>query len=79
MYKSAYTTNTTNMEAGPTATATVGVPVYVIADREHGQVVVLSDPHDGTYQTVAEYFPGDMVKIPGFLPREVPAGKLLRS
>lgn len=59
--------------------ATVGVPVYVIADREHGQVVVLSDPHDGTYQTVAEYFPEDTVKIPGPLPCEVPAGKLLRS
>jgi Uma2 family endonuclease len=61
------------------AYATVGVPVYVIADREHGKVLVLSRPHEGAYQTKAEYLPGDKVQIPGDLPCELAAEELLQG
>jgi Uma2 family endonuclease len=61
------------------AYATVGVPVYVIADREHGKVLVLSHPHEGTYENTATYRPGEKVEIPGPLPCEISAQTLLQS
>ncbi|MFD5319171.1 Uma2 family endonuclease [Streptomyces sp. NPDC127098] len=61
-----------------TAYATVGVPVYLIADREHGKVLVLTRPHEGAYQSTAEYLPGDKVEIPGDLPCQVAVEKLLQ-
>ncbi|MGP4114877.1 Uma2 family endonuclease [Streptomyces sp. 4N509B] len=67
-------------DLGPkvTAYATVGVPVYVVADRRHGKVLVLSRPHEGGYQTTAEYLPGDTVEIPGPLPCKIAADELLQ-
>lgn len=60
-------------------TPPVGVPVYVIADREHGRVLVLSRPHEGAYQSTAEYLPGDTVVIPGPLPCKIAAEELLQG
>lgn len=60
------------------AYATAGVPVYVIVDRQHGKVLVLTRPEDGSYHGVQEYFPGKTVEIPGPLPCELPADALLR-
>lgn len=66
-------------ESKAEAYATVGVPVYLIVDREHGKVLVLSRPREGRYQSEAEYLPGDKVEIPGPLPCEIPAGELLQT
>jgi hypothetical protein len=40
------------------------VPVYVIADRKHGSVVVLSDPRKGTYRTRSAYGRGEEFTLP---------------
>jgi Uma2 family endonuclease len=64
-------------EGKATAYATVGVPVYLIADREHRKVVVLSRPRHGRYQSEAEYLPGDKAQIPGPVPCEIPVEDLL--
>jgi Uma2 family endonuclease len=66
-------------ESKVTAYATVGVPVYVIADRKHGRVLVLSRPHEGRYQSEAEYLPGDKVEIPGPTPCDIAAEELLQG
>jgi Uma2 family endonuclease len=60
------------------AYATVGVPVYVIADRKHGKVLVLSRPHEGAYRSTVEYVPGEKVQIPGPLPCEIAVDELLQ-
>ncbi|MDJ1133778.1 Uma2 family endonuclease [Streptomyces iconiensis] len=61
------------------AYAQAGVPVYVIADREHRRVQVLSRPQDGKYQSEADYQPGEMVEIPGRVPCTIAADDLLQG
>jgi Uma2 family endonuclease len=65
-------------ESKVAAYATAGVPIYVIADREHGKVLVLTRPHNGQYQSAAEHLPADTVEIPGPVPCEIAAEKLLQ-
>lgn len=48
----------------PEAYAAAGVPVYVIGDRRHDQVVVHTDPYDGRYRTRSEYKPGHTFTLP---------------
>ncbi|GAA1908784.1 Uma2 family endonuclease [Streptomyces sodiiphilus] len=66
-------------ESKVSAYATVGVPVYLIADREHGRVLVLSRPHHGKYQSEAEYLPGDKAQIPGPVACEIAVEELLQG
>lgn len=66
-------------ESKAEAYARVGVPVYVVADREHGTVRVLSRPLQGRYQNEAEYLPGDTVAVPGSVPCELGADDLLQA
>lgn len=49
----------------PEMYAEAGIPVYVIGDRRHEQVVVYSDPHNGRYRTRSEYKPGHSFTLPG--------------
>jgi Uma2 family endonuclease len=44
--------------------AAAGVPVYVIGDRKHREVVVLTDPRGGEYRTRAFYKPGESFVLP---------------
>lgn len=44
--------------------AEAGVPVYLIADRKHGEVLLHEDPTDGKYQSLRRYRPGDVVTVP---------------
>ncbi|MER5890337.1 Uma2 family endonuclease [Streptomyces sp. NPDC001941] len=46
------------------AYAQAGVPVYVIVDRRHQRVRVLTDPADGDYATTALHAPGQQVTLP---------------
>ncbi|MFF4184637.1 Uma2 family endonuclease [Streptomyces sp. NPDC001691] len=40
------------------------IPVYVIADRKHGEVLVLTDPVGDTYRTRSRYERGATVVLP---------------
>ncbi|MFB7762571.1 Uma2 family endonuclease [Streptomyces xiamenensis] len=40
------------------------VPVYVIGDRKHGRVLVLTDPVGGEYRTQSVYRPGESLVLP---------------
>ncbi|KIX77762.1 Uma2 family endonuclease [Streptomyces sp. JL4002] len=44
--------------------AAAGVPVYVIADRHHDEVVVCRDPRGGTYRLRTSHKRGTSVSIP---------------
>ncbi|NYV76616.1 Uma2 family endonuclease [Streptomyces sp. UH6] len=44
--------------------AQAGVPLYLIADRKHGEVLLYEDPADGKYQSLRRYRPGDVVTVP---------------
>lgn len=51
-------------EAKPDAYATAGVPVYVIGDRKHNEVIVLTEPHDGEYFSRSRHLPGETFTLP---------------
>ena len=53
-----------DLEQKPGAYARAGIPVYVIGDRQHGEVVVLTDPHDGEYRTRSTYKKGETFTLP---------------
>ncbi|WP_329463432.1 Uma2 family endonuclease [Streptomyces sp. NBC_01431] len=44
--------------------AEAGIPVYVIADRKHGEVLVLTDPVGDAYRTRSRYERGSKVVVP---------------
>ncbi|GAA1527871.1 hypothetical protein GCM10009730_41190 [Streptomyces albidochromogenes] len=44
--------------------AEAGVPVYVVADRKHGEVLLHSDPGNGKYPAPQRYERGASVPVP---------------
>ncbi|MGW1867004.1 Uma2 family endonuclease [Streptomyces mauvecolor] len=44
--------------------AEAGIPVYVVADRKHGEVLVLTDPVGDSYRTRSRYERGQNVVVP---------------
>ncbi len=44
--------------------AEAGVPVYIVADRKHGEVLLYSDPADGKYPAPQRYERGASVPVP---------------
>ncbi|MFJ6781904.1 Uma2 family endonuclease [Streptomyces yangpuensis] len=44
--------------------ATAGVPVYIIADRHHDEVVVCRDPRNGTYRLRTSHKRGTSISVP---------------
>ncbi|MFJ9842779.1 Uma2 family endonuclease [Kitasatospora sp. NPDC101155] len=53
-----------DLKRKPTAYASAGVPVYVIADRTNQRVMMLTDPHDGEYRVHAVHHPGQSFALP---------------
>ncbi|GAA2055885.1 Uma2 family endonuclease [Streptomyces carpaticus] len=53
-----------DLERKPTAYAAAGVPVYVIVDRRHENVIVLTDPVDDEYRTRSEHRAGESFVFP---------------
>lgn len=53
-----------DLDVKPGAYARAGIPVYVIGDREHREVVVLTEPRDGEYRTRAVHKPGETFTLP---------------
>jgi Uma2 family endonuclease len=53
-----------DLERKPGAYAAAGVPVYVIGDRKHGEVVVLTEPKEGEYRSRTVYRPGESCTLP---------------
>ncbi|ADI09144.1 integral membrane protein [Streptomyces bingchenggensis BCW-1] len=53
-----------DLDRKPSHYARAGVPVYVIGDRKHGEVIVLTDPHDGEYRTRSVHRPGESFVLP---------------
>ena len=51
---------------GPTVEcyAQAGIPAYLIADRKHGEVLLYTDPADGTYPDPVRYKRGQSVPVP---------------
>ena len=47
-----------------TAYAQARVPVYVIVDRQHQRLHVLTDPAEGTYANHRVHAPGELVTLP---------------
>lgn len=45
----------TDLFTKPDLYAAAGVPVYVIGDRKHQEVIVHAEPHNGTYRTRSVY------------------------
>lgn len=68
-----------DVEAKPGLYAEAGVPAYVIGDRMHGVVRVLSRPEEGEYLNVATCKPGETFTLPGDLPAEIPVDLVLRD
>jgi Uma2 family endonuclease len=46
------------------AYAIAKIPVYVVADRERGEVLVFTDPSGNTYRTRSVYKPGETFPLP---------------
>jgi Uma2 family endonuclease len=44
--------------------AQAGIPVYLIADRRHDEVLLFRDPADGTYSDPVRYKRGQTVPVP---------------
>ncbi|KOU51546.1 membrane protein [Streptomyces sp. WM6378] len=44
--------------------AQAGVPVYVVVDRRHDEVLLFTDPHEGTYKTRTSYKRGTHLVVP---------------
>lgn len=53
-----------DLKRKPSAYASAGVPVYVIADRTNQRVMVLTDPNDGEYRVHAVHHPGQSFALP---------------
>lgn len=53
------------------AYADAKIPVYVIIDRKHGRVHVLTEPLGGTYDRHEVYAPGQEATLPGSIGAEV--------
>ncbi|MCM2412526.1 Uma2 family endonuclease [Streptomyces sp. RKAG290] len=53
------------------AYAEAKIPVYVIVDRKHGRVHVLTEPQAGTYDSHEVYAPGQEAPLPGSIGAEV--------
>ncbi|MFF3498796.1 Uma2 family endonuclease [Streptomyces sp. NPDC003247] len=48
----------------PEVYAEAGVPVYVVADRKHAEVLVFTDPADGKYPAPLRYERGQSIPLP---------------
>ncbi|MEU9194882.1 Uma2 family endonuclease [Streptomyces hundungensis] len=46
------------------AYARAGVPVYVIVDRKHNRIHVLTDPEENEYATHRVHAPGELITLP---------------
>ncbi|WP_406507126.1 Uma2 family endonuclease [Streptomyces sp. NBC_00212] len=44
--------------------AQAGVPVYVVVDRRHDEVLLFADPHEGTYKARTSYKRGTHLVVP---------------
>ncbi|MCG7525004.1 Uma2 family endonuclease [Streptomyces sp. OfavH-34-F] len=53
------------------AYAEAKIPVYVILDRKHGRVHVLTEPCDGSYDRHEVYAPGQQAPLPASIGAEV--------
>ncbi|MFC8565680.1 Uma2 family endonuclease [Streptomyces sp. NPDC057245] len=60
-----------DLKAKVTAYAAAMVPVYVIVDRKHQRLHVLTDPDCADYYTHRVHSPGETVTLPGSLGAEV--------
>jgi Uma2 family endonuclease len=54
-----------------TAYAEAKVPVYVIVDRKHQRLHVLTDPAGDTYENHRPHAPGELVTLPDSIGAEV--------
>jgi hypothetical protein len=54
----------TGLHVKPEMYARTGIPIYVIGDRKHSEVVVLSEPRDGEYRTRSPYRKGETLVLP---------------
>ncbi|MFK0232312.1 Uma2 family endonuclease [Streptomyces vinaceus] len=54
----------TDLRTKVTAYANANVPVYVIVDRRHGRLHVLTDPAADEYATHRVHAPGELVTLP---------------
>ena len=54
-----------------TAYAQANIPVYVIVDRQHQHLHVLTDPAEGTYANHRIHAPGELVTLPDTLGAKV--------
>ncbi len=65
----------------PGAYAAAGVPVYVIGDREHREVILLTEPKGGEYRSRSVARPGESFTLPESIGAkvEVEADAFLRS
>ncbi|MFI6545442.1 Uma2 family endonuclease [Streptomyces prunicolor] len=54
-----------------TAYAQAKIPVYVIVDRQHQRLHVLTDPAEGTYANHRVHAPGELVTLPDTLGAKV--------
>ncbi|MGW5252676.1 Uma2 family endonuclease [Streptomyces sp. NPDC004012] len=61
----------TDLRTKVSAYADARVPVYVIVDRKHQRVHVLTDPSEGDYATHRVHAPGELVTLPDSLGAKV--------
>ncbi|MDT0466792.1 Uma2 family endonuclease [Streptomyces gibsoniae] len=61
----------TDLRTKVSAYADAHVPVYVIVDRKHRRIHVLTDPQDGGYATHRVHAPGELVTLPDSLGAKV--------
>ncbi|WP_228922976.1 Uma2 family endonuclease [Streptomyces sp. DH7] len=61
----------TDLRHKVTAYAQAKIPVYVIVDRKHGRVHVLTDPLPGGYDRHEVYAPGQQAPLPASIGAEV--------
>lgn len=60
-----------DLRAKVAAYAHAGVPVYVIVNRQHQRVHILTDPQDGDYTTHRVHAPGELATLPDSLGAKV--------
>ncbi|MFG2996253.1 Uma2 family endonuclease [Streptomyces sp. NPDC048340] len=61
----------TDLRSKVGAYASAMVPVYVIVNRQHQRIHVLTDPADGDYASHRVYAPGELVTLPDTLGAKV--------
>jgi Uma2 family endonuclease len=61
----------TDLRTKVTAYAEAKVPVYVIVDRKHQRLHVLTDPAGDTYENHRPHAPGELVTLPDSIGAEV--------